>query len=175
MEDLCSIGRFGKRDFEVKRKYEYMPNPNAETGTGGKMQLRDDDHDKAEKADQTVIESIMKIAQIHIVVATLIMTVTFAAGITLPGGFESDSDSPNQGMAILIRKTTFRAFAVSDAIAFTCSAVAIFIYFLMADTSRSPQRKKLVQKLYDLAGIFQCLSMLAVVIAFATGICSYIW
>ncbi|KAF3686023.1 putative ankyrin repeat-containing protein-like isoform 2 [Capsicum annuum] len=169
MEDLCSIGRLGKRDFKVKRKYEYMPNPNAEMGTGGKMQLREDDHDKAKKADQTVIESIMKIAQIHIVVATLIMTVTFAAGITLPGGFESDSDSPNQGMAILIRRTAFRAFAISDAIAFTCSAVAIFIYFLMADTSRSPQSKKLVQKLYDLAGIFQCLSMLAVVIAFATG------
>ncbi|KAM3268269.1 ankyrin repeat-containing protein ITN1-like [Capsicum chacoense] len=169
MEDLCSIGRLGKRDFEVKRNYGYMPNPNAETGTGGKMKLREDDHDKAKKADQTVIESIMKIAQIHIVVATLIMTVTFAAGITLPGGFESDSDSPNQGMAILIRRTAFRAFAVSDAIAFTCSAVAIFIYFLMADTSRSPQSKKLVQKFYDLAGVFQCLSMLAVVIAFATG------
>ncbi|KAM3345463.1 hypothetical protein P3S68_025172 [Capsicum galapagoense] len=37
MEDLCSIGRFGKRDFEVKRKYEYMPNLNDETGTGVKM------------------------------------------------------------------------------------------------------------------------------------------
>ncbi|KAM3268585.1 hypothetical protein P3S67_031526 [Capsicum chacoense] len=53
MEDLCSIGRFEKRDFEVKRKYEYMPNPNDEMGTGVKMQLREDDHDKANKADQT--------------------------------------------------------------------------------------------------------------------------
>ncbi|KAM3236606.1 hypothetical protein P3L10_016643 [Capsicum annuum] len=53
MEDLCSIGRFEKRDFEVKRKYEYMPNPNDETGTGVKIQLREDDHDKANKADQT--------------------------------------------------------------------------------------------------------------------------
>ncbi|KAM3268325.1 hypothetical protein P3S67_031266 [Capsicum chacoense] len=133
------------------------------------MQLREDDQDKAKKANQTVIESVMKIAQIHIVVATLIMAVTFSAGITLRRDFESDSDSPNQGMAILIRKTAFRAFAISDAIAFTCSVVAIFIYFLMADTSRSPQSKKLVKKLYDLTGIFQFLSMLAVVIAFATG------
>ncbi|KAM3268306.1 hypothetical protein P3S67_031247 [Capsicum chacoense] len=82
VEDLCSIGRFGKRDFEVKRKYDYMPNPNAETGKGVKVQLREDDQDKAKKTDQTVIESIMKSAQIHVVVATLIMTVTFAAGIT---------------------------------------------------------------------------------------------
>ncbi|KAM3268594.1 hypothetical protein P3S67_031535 [Capsicum chacoense] len=111
----------------------------------------------------------MKSAQIHVVVATLIMTVTFAAGITLPGGFESDPDNSNQGMAILIRKTTFRAFVVFDAIAFTCSAVAIFIYFLMADSSRFHQNKKAVEKFYDLAGIFQCLSMLVVVIAFATG------
>ncbi|KAM3236410.1 hypothetical protein P3L10_016447 [Capsicum annuum] len=82
VEDLCSIGRFGKRDFEVKRKYEYVPNPNAETGKGVKVQLREDDQDKAKKADQTVIESIMKSAQIHVVVATLIKIVTFAAGIT---------------------------------------------------------------------------------------------
>ncbi|KAM3345245.1 hypothetical protein P3S68_024954 [Capsicum galapagoense] len=68
---------------------------NDEMGTGVKMQLREDDQDKAKKADQIVIESIMKVAQIHIVVATLIMTVTFAAGITLPGGFESDPDSHN--------------------------------------------------------------------------------
>ncbi|KAF3652833.1 putative ankyrin repeat-containing protein-like isoform 2 [Capsicum annuum] len=155
VRDLCSIGRFGKRDFEVKRKNEYMP-------------LREDDHDKARKANQTEVESIMKSAQIHIVVATLIMTVTFAAGITLPGGFESDPDNHNKGMAILIRKTTFRAFVVSDAIAFTCSAVAIFIYFFMADESRPPSRLEIVSKLYDLAGIFQCLSMLAVVVAFAT-------
>ncbi|KAM3268301.1 ankyrin repeat-containing protein like [Capsicum chacoense] len=191
MEDLSSTGRFGKRDFEVKRKYEYIPNPNGETGTGVKMQLndemgtrvkmrlREDDHDKAKKADQTVIESdqteiesAMKVAQIHIVVATLIMTVTFAAGITFPGGFESDPDSHNQGMAILIRKTAFRAFVVSDAIAFTCSAIAIFIYFSMADVSNEPHSKNIVRKLYFLAIIFQCLSMLAVVIAFSTGMFS---
>ncbi|KAM3236375.1 hypothetical protein P3L10_016412 [Capsicum annuum] len=170
MEDLCSIGRFGKRDFEVKRKYEYMPNPNDETGTGGKLQQREEDHDNANKAEQIVVESIMKSAQMHIVVATLIMTITFAAGITLPGGFESDPDSPNKGMAILIRKISFRAFVVSDAIAFTCSAVPIFIYFLMAliaDTS--PLILKILQKVYDLASKCLSLSMLAVVIAFATG------
>ncbi|KAM3268303.1 hypothetical protein P3S67_031244 [Capsicum chacoense] len=80
VRDLCSIGRFGKRDLEVKQKYEYMP-------------LMKDDRDKAKKAYQTTVEGIMKVAQIHIVVATLIMTVTFVAGITLPRGFERDPDS----------------------------------------------------------------------------------
>ncbi|KAM3247087.1 hypothetical protein P3L10_008854 [Capsicum annuum] len=169
VEDLCSISHFEKRDFEVKRKYEYMHNLNAETGTEVKMQLREVDHDKAKKADQTEVKSIMKASQIHIIVATLITTVTFVAGITLPGAFESGSNSPNQGMTILIRKTTFRAFIVSDAIAFTFSAVSIFIYFLMEDTSRDPQSKKIVKKPYDLTCIFQCLSMLVVIIAFAKG------
>ncbi|KAM3345261.1 hypothetical protein P3S68_024970 [Capsicum galapagoense] len=181
VEDLCSIGWFGKRDFEVKQKYEYMPNPNDDTGTGAKMQLndetgigvkmqlREDDHDKAKKVDKTVIESIMKVAQIHVVVATLIMIVTFAAGITLLGGFESDSNSHNQGMAVLIRKIAFSAFVFSNAIAFTFSSVAIFIYFLVEDESRNPQHKKIVRKIYDLADICQCLSLLAVVIAFTTG------
>ncbi|KAM3268296.1 hypothetical protein P3S67_031237 [Capsicum chacoense] len=63
VEDLGSIGRVGKRDFEVKRKLEYMSNTNAETGTGVKMQLREDDQDKSKKKDQAEIESIMKIAQ----------------------------------------------------------------------------------------------------------------
>ncbi|KAM3268295.1 hypothetical protein P3S67_031236 [Capsicum chacoense] len=170
MEDLRSIGRFGKRDSEVKRKYEYMPNPNDGTGTGAKMQLREDDHDKANKADQAEVESIMKIAQLHIIVATLIMTITFAAGITLPGDFESDSDSPNQGMTILIRKTSFRAFVFSDAIAFTFSAVAILIYFLMEAQIRITQHKKIVWYLYKITSICQYLSMFEVVIAFAIGI-----
>ncbi|KAM3268231.1 hypothetical protein P3S67_031172 [Capsicum chacoense] len=160
VEDLCSIGQFGKREFEVNRKYEYMPNPNDETRTGVEMQLREDEE----------VESFMKSTQLHIVVATLIMTVTFAAGITLPGGFESDPDSHNQGMAILIRKTSFRAFVVSDAIAFTFSAVSIFIYFLMANISTGPQQKKLIGKLYGRTSNFLCFSMLAVVIAFATDI-----
>ncbi|KAM3236409.1 hypothetical protein P3L10_016446 [Capsicum annuum] len=112
--DLCSIGRFGKRDLEVKQKYEYMP-------------LTKDDRDKAKKAYQTAVEGIMKVAQIHIVVATLIMTVTFVAGITLPRGFERDPDSSNQWMEILTRKTAFRSFVVSHAIAFTCSTVPINI------------------------------------------------
>ncbi|KAM3247101.1 hypothetical protein P3L10_008868 [Capsicum annuum] len=70
-------------------------------------------------------------------------------------------------MAILIRNTTFRAFVVSNVFAFTFSVIAIFVYFLMADTSRDPQSKKILKKIYDLASIFQCL---AVVIAFATDI-----
>ncbi|KAM3268273.1 hypothetical protein P3S67_031214 [Capsicum chacoense] len=50
------------------------------------------------------IKGILSAAQMQLVVATLLVTVTFAAGFTLPGGFERDNNSPNKGMAVLIKK-----------------------------------------------------------------------
>ncbi|PHU18696.1 hypothetical protein BC332_14391 [Capsicum chinense] len=106
-----------------------VPIPEAESD-------RNDREEKA-KRDERMVENIMKAAQIHLVVAALLMTVTFTAGFTLPGGFESDTNSPNKGMAILLRRTTFRAFVISDVIAFACSTAAVFTYFLMATKSIS--------------------------------------
>ncbi|XP_059316203.1 protein ACCELERATED CELL DEATH 6-like [Lycium ferocissimum] len=114
-------------------------------------------------------EKIMQAAQIHLVVATLIMTVTFTAGFTLPGGFESDTNSPNKGMAILLRRTAFRAFVVTDAIAFSSSAAAVFTYFAMAATLISMKELCVVRRLYIIATFLQLVAMLAAVIAFITG------
>ncbi|XP_049388108.1 ankyrin repeat-containing protein At5g02620-like [Solanum stenotomum] len=164
--DLCSInGRLGQRDFKVKRKTETI---------GNIRQIRkEDDQDKA-KRDKIEIEKFMKAAQIQVVVATLLMTVTFAAGFTLPGGLYND-DSPNKGMAILLRKTAFRAFVISDVLAFSFSAGAIFIYFFMADCDVDGEEEckrdwfKVLRSYYYIAGILQLLAMGAVVIAFVTG------
>ncbi|XP_049386867.1 protein ACCELERATED CELL DEATH 6-like [Solanum stenotomum] len=134
---------------------------------------KEDDQDKA-KRDKIEIEKIMKAAQIQVVVATLLMTVTFAAGFTLPGGLYND-DSPNKGMAILLRKTVFRAFVISDVLTFAFSAGAIFIYFLMADCDVDEDEEctrdwfKVLRSYYYIAGILQLLAMGAVVIAFVTG------
>ncbi|TMW85391.1 hypothetical protein EJD97_023238 [Solanum chilense] len=164
--DLCSInGRLGQRDFKVKRKTETIGNI--------RQMRKEDDQDKA-KRDKTEIEKIMKAAQIQVVVATLLMTVTFAAGFTLPGGLYND-DSPNKGMAILLRKTAFRAFVISDVLAFAFSAGAIFIYFFMADCDVDEDEEckrdwfKVLRSYYYIAGILQLLAMGAVVIAFVTG------
>ncbi|MCD7459341.1 hypothetical protein HAX54_040668 [Datura stramonium] len=121
---------------------------------------------------ETKIKDIMNAAQIHLVVATLLVTVTFAAGFTLPGGFESDHDSPNKGMAILTRKSAFSAFIVTDAIAFVCSAGAVFSYFVMAANHRPTTKNELrvLVNIYRVATILQFLSMSAVVVAFITGL-----
>ncbi|KAH0670428.1 hypothetical protein KY289_024921 [Solanum tuberosum] len=105
-------------------------------------------------------ENTMKAAQIHLVVAALIMTVTFTAGFTLPGGFDSDRVSPDKGMAILLKSTSFGVFVVTNAIAFTSSAAAVFTHFAMgASITYIPGSD---------AGLM-FVAMSAVVIAFVTG------
>ncbi|XP_055811465.1 protein ACCELERATED CELL DEATH 6-like [Solanum dulcamara] len=123
-------------------------------------------------------ENVMKAAQIHLVVAALIMTVTFTAGFTLPGGFDSDSVSLDKGMAILLRSRAFGAFVVTNAIAFTCSAAAVFTYFAMgASITHVPGSVEglmvteliVILRLYKIASYLQFVAMSAVVIAFVTG------
>ena len=58
-----------------------------------------------------------------IIASVLIATVAFAAAFTVPGGFIAD-DHAQAGTAILSRRFAFRAFVVSDTIAFSCSIVA---------------------------------------------------
>ncbi|KAK4440354.1 Ankyrin repeat-containing protein ITN1 [Sesamum alatum] len=64
------------------------------------------------------------------IVATLIATVAFAAAFTLPGGNNGDT-----GMPILIKRTWFTVFAVSNAVALFCSTASV-ITFLSILTSR---------------------------------------
>ncbi|KAF7143131.1 hypothetical protein RHSIM_Rhsim05G0147100 [Rhododendron simsii] len=63
------------------------------------------------------------------IVAALIVTVVFAAAITVPGG------SDNTGLPIFSKKTAFIAFAVSDAISLFTSTTSLLM-FLSILTSR---------------------------------------
>ncbi|KAF3653410.1 hypothetical protein FXO38_15661 [Capsicum annuum] len=117
------------------------------------------------------IKGILSAAQMQLVVATLLVTFTFTAGFTLPRSFESDDNSPNKGMEVLIKKTAFRAFVITDAIAFACSAGAIFRYFYMATNPR-PMFYQDLDYLWSLSKVgarSQLVAMSAVVIAFVTG------
>ncbi|KAA8524416.1 hypothetical protein F0562_010860 [Nyssa sinensis] len=60
-----------------------------------------------------------------LLVATLVATVTFAAGFTMPGG-HNDSD-PNKGMAIMLKAHTFHIFLISNTIAMYCSIVVAVV------------------------------------------------
>ncbi|XP_060212428.1 protein ACCELERATED CELL DEATH 6-like [Lycium barbarum] len=160
------LGQFGRRGFKIKSQEEEA----LKTWRRHQTKWAANEYWKNER------KFIMEIAQIHLVVATLLMTITFAAGFTLPGGFESDPNSSNKGMAILISKTAFRAFVVSDAIAFSCSAGAVVSYFIMAlinkyssEDTVSEDTVGAMSKFANVAILLQLLAMSAVVIAFVTG------
>ncbi|XP_059307790.1 uncharacterized protein LOC132059249 [Lycium ferocissimum] len=96
------------------------------------------------------IDNYMKVAQIHLVVATLVAAATFTAGLTLPGGFDNNP-GPNQGMALLIRKTAFKAFIVTNAISFVCSSGAVFSYIAMSAIDAFSKNLAAITLLYGLA------------------------
>ncbi|KAK3430627.1 hypothetical protein EUGRSUZ_E02497 [Eucalyptus grandis] len=62
----------------------------------------------------------------RLVVATLVATVTFTAGFTLPGGINVSSD-PHPGMATMLHKGLFQLFVICDAYAMYCSIGAVVV------------------------------------------------
>ncbi|XP_059317479.1 protein ACCELERATED CELL DEATH 6-like [Lycium ferocissimum] len=156
--------RLGGRSFEIRG--ENMQEPEDEMESRGTNTQQRENKAKRDKIGK--LQDIMTATQIHLVVAALLVTVTFAAGFTMPGGVESDP-GPNKGMAILVRKTAFRAFAVSNAIAFTCSAGAVFSYFSIGDNTAATKKLKIIRPLFMGANNLQRGAILAVVIAFVTG------
>ncbi|XVF62975.1 hypothetical protein PTKIN_Ptkin09bG0051700 [Pterospermum kingtungense] len=64
-----------------------------------------------------------KAKEAHLLVAILIATVTFAAAITVPGGYKGDnSEADQQGYPFLIRNVAFQIFIISNAFAFVLSS-----------------------------------------------------
>lgn len=74
------------------------------------------------------------------IASVLIATVAFAAAFTVPGGLVAD-DHPGAGTAILARRFAFRAFVVSDAMAFVCSIVAT-CFLIYAGAKEIPRKHR---------------------------------
>ena len=87
---------------------------------------------KAEwEARKVRLVSIMEEAsKTHLVVDTLIATVAFTAGITMPGGFIGQ-EGPHSGSPVLIRNTAFKAFIITNTIAMVQSCSAAFVHLFM--------------------------------------------
>ncbi|XP_062073613.1 protein ACCELERATED CELL DEATH 6-like [Humulus lupulus] len=74
-------------------------------------------------------EFIKKIKESSLVTSTLISTVTFAAGFTMPGGYISDEvGHRQQGSVVLRNNTTFQAFIITNTIAMLLSATFVFFF-----------------------------------------------
>ena len=108
-------------------------------------------------------DQLRHISSINLLVTTLIATVSFAAGFTIPGGYKSDG--PDEGMTILSRKTAFRVFVIANALAFCFSSTSMFLHYC----------KSFVEKL-DVLSFYTYITALltsygitAMVIAFVSG------
>ncbi|OWM71686.1 protein ACCELERATED CELL DEATH 6-like [Punica granatum] len=100
--------------------------------------------------------------EIHLLVAVLIATVTFAAAFTLPGGYQNDR--PDEGMAVLSSKIAFKAFVIFDTMAFCCSVAAVYLQF---GTSGGGYYER--ARFVNVAMVFIFIAILAMVLAFASG------
>ncbi|XP_059626953.1 protein ACCELERATED CELL DEATH 6-like [Cornus florida] len=109
-------------------------------------------------------ELATKIADNNLIVATLIATMTFAAGFTIPGGYDGN-DGPNQGMAVLIRRAAFKVFVLTDAIAMIFSIKAVFTHI---SASTYEDKTKCANGYRNALATLVC-AIAAMVVAFMTG------
>ncbi|XP_019183721.1 PREDICTED: protein ACCELERATED CELL DEATH 6-like [Ipomoea nil] len=117
-----------------------------------------------------MVDNLVRSSETNIIVATLIATITFAAGFTVPGGYNSNVDSEEAGKAILIRNAAFKAFVVSDVVAFICSMLAVFNNGSLVDAVATPYRDMYrILKLSFLANEVMVWASLGVGIAFLCG------
>ncbi|KAL5716419.1 hypothetical protein ACHQM5_018114 [Ranunculus cassubicifolius] len=73
------------------------------------------------------IKKLKEQSDFDLLVGALIATVSFTAGITVPGGFFSDG--PNRGNPLLYKKRTFEAFVVFNTIALALSLFVVIVHF----------------------------------------------
>ncbi|MBA0764185.1 hypothetical protein Gotri_013550 [Gossypium trilobum] len=103
------------------------------------------------------------IDKVNLLVTTLIATVSFAAGFTIPGGYKSDG--PQEGMAILSRNLAFRVFMIANALAFCFSTTSMVLHYC-----KSVVKKLDAHAFYMyFASSFTGYGISAMVIAFASG------
>ncbi|KAF5175783.1 Ankyrin repeat family protein [Thalictrum thalictroides] len=98
-----------------------------------------------------------------LVVGALIATVSFTAGITVPGGYISDG--PNSGLAVLSKSTSFEAFVISNNFALVFSLYAVFSHFC---TRRLLRREDIIYQL-NVATFCTLSAIFAMMVAFITG------
>ncbi|KDO40326.1 hypothetical protein CISIN_1g039863mg, partial [Citrus sinensis] len=100
------------------RCQRHIVNGNGERKEQGSNTSTEDkkSNDRKEKSSsryEELEQSVNESKESHLVVAALIATVTFTAGITVPGGYINGID-PDQGAAVLAKRSAFQAFVVKS-------------------------------------------------------------
>lgn len=117
------------------------------------------------KITYNIIDEFKRGKDPHLLVATLIATVTFAACFTVPGGYINEM-GPEQGQAILRRSSAFEAFLINNTIALMLSSISVMAH-LFAPLCKD---KSVITSLFWSQFCCVAFAMLAMVMAFSTAI-----
>lgn len=98
-----------------------------------------------------------------LLVGALIATLSFTAGIAVPGGYMDGG--PNEGNAVLYKKISFDLFVISNTIALVLSLASVFSHFC---TRRLITEESIIDQL-KVATYCSLGSIFAMVVAFMTG------
>ena len=107
-----------------------------------------------------------------LLVSTLVATVTFAAGFTMPGGLKSSD--PDQGKATMMNKKMFQIFVICDAIAMY-SSIIVAVSLIWAQLGDVHLVLNSLRLALPLLGIALCMMSLAFVAGVSVVISNLDW
>ncbi|KAG6645200.1 ankyrin repeat-containing protein At5g02620-like [Carya illinoinensis] len=111
-----------------------------------KQEKEKQEKQEKEKQNKENLDEFDKLSQAHLLVAALITTVTFAAGITMPGGFVGAGDNkPYPGSAVLWNDWHLKLFIACDSISMLLSTYTVIIYLVCSSKglhSINPKTRK---------------------------------
>ena len=101
------------------------------------------------------------------VIAVLVATVSFASGLTVPGGFNSSDYGPagqgNEGMATLANKPMFQVFIISDTVAMYCSIIGVYLLLWSQICDLVSSTLSFTHALLQIAVFAMCLAFMSAV------------
>ncbi|KAH0970965.1 hypothetical protein GBA52_023121 [Prunus armeniaca] len=113
----------------------------------------------------------------HLIVATLVATVTFAAAFTMPGGYyQIDASKRNvtapalskgstPGYAVLTKDAAFIIFVISDSLALCLSSFSVLMHLYISTHTK----RKGSSEWFGVALYITMLALVAMVVAFTSG------
>ncbi|KAL0926691.1 hypothetical protein M5K25_002935 [Dendrobium thyrsiflorum] len=121
--------------------------------------------DKDQQKSEEELKEYRTRANNMAIVSVLIATVAFTAAFTLPGGYYSDSNKQEQGMAILAKDSAFKLFLICDTIAMACS---ICVTFMLGFSDFADRKRR--WRTISLAYLLMYLTLFCILLAFSMGI-----
>ncbi|KAI3411294.1 ANK_REP_REGION domain-containing protein, partial [Psidium guajava] len=149
--DLYGSNNYSEQDIPL---HLYSDRSSLERSSSGTMSLSDNSFRSIR---------LKGISGTHLLVAALIATVTFTAGLTVPGGYKDRGK--DEGTATLESKAAFRIFLIADALAFYCSTLSVFLHFLTC----AEHNFHLLLRFTKFAAVLTYISILSLITAFTSG------